>query len=214
MLFFKQNKLQMVQVDEALVGRKTPLTIVDPHYVSRHPMKPPYPDGYKEALFALGCFWGAERVFWQIKGVYVTAVGYAGGFTSNPTYEEVCTGLTGHAEAVHIVYDPNVVAYRDLLVTFWSCHNPTQGFRQGNDIGTQYRSVVFVLSDDQMALAKDTRQEYQDLINRQGIEGVITTEIVEGSVFFYAEQEHQQYLAKNPSGYCGLGGLGICLDQN
>lgn len=171
-------------------------------------MEPPYPDGSEIAVFGLGCFWGAERKFWQIPGVYVTAVGYAGGVTPNPTYEEVCSGMTGHAEVVRVVYEPDKVSYEELLKTFWESHDPTQGMRQGNDIGTQYRSMIFAYTLNQKRLAIASLNAYQRALNRKGY-GQITTEIRDAAEFFYAEPYHQQYLAKNPGGYCGLGGTGV-----
>lgn len=178
------------------------------HYVNGHPLKPPFPDGFEQAIFALGCFWGAERKFWQEKGVFTTAVGYSGGYTPNPSYEEVCTGQTGHSEAVLVVYDPHVVSYRSLLGIFWEAHDPTQGMRQGNDIGTQYRSIIFAADDGQRAAAESTKEAYQNVLTAAGY-GQITTEIRPQSDFYYAEEYHQQYLAKNPGGYCGLGGTGV-----
>ncbi len=193
---------------EALPGRTQAMPVPAEHYVNGHPLKPPFPDGSEQAIFALGCFWGAERRFWQVKGVLTTAVGYSGGFTPNPTYEEVCTGQTGHAEAVFLVYDPQVVTYRSLLAVFWEAHDPTQGMRQGNDIGTQYRSIIFTADDRQRAAAESTRDAYQKVLTVAGY-GLITTEIRPRSEFYYAEEYHQQYLAKNPGGYCGLGGTGV-----
>ncbi len=193
---------------EALPGRTQSMPVPAAHYVNSHPLKPPFPDGFEQAIFALGCFWGAERRFWQAKGVFTTAVGYTGGFTPNPTYEEVCTGQTGHAEAVLLVYDPEVVTYRSLLALFWEAHDPTQGMRQGNDIGTQYRSIIFTADDTQRAAAESTREAYQKVLTAAGY-GQITTEIRPRSEFYYAEEYHQQYLAKNPGGYCGLGGTGV-----
>lgn len=184
------------------------MTVPAFHFVNGRPMQPPYPQGLEMAMFGLGCFWGAERCFWQREGVYVTAVGYAGGVTPNPNYEEVCTGLTGHAEAVQVVYDPRVVSYEDLLELFWESHNPTQGMRQGNDIGTQYRSVIFTYSEAQKAQALASRDAYQKALAEAGFEP-ITTQILDAPTFFYAEAYHQQYLAKNPRGYCGLGGTGV-----
>jgi peptide-methionine (S)-S-oxide reductase len=178
------------------------------HYVNGHPLKPPFPDGFEQAVFALGCFWGAERRFWQVSGVFTTAVGYSGGYTPNPTYEEVCTGQTGHAEAVLVVYDPRVVSYGTLLGIFWEAHDPTQGMRQGNDIGTQYRSIIFTADERQREAAESTKAAYQGLLTGAG-HGQITTEILARPEFYYAEDYHQQYLAKNPGGYCGLGGTGV-----
>jgi peptide-methionine (S)-S-oxide reductase len=194
--------------DEALPGRSTALPVPDRHAVNGHPLEPPFPEGMRMAMFGLGCFWGAERKFWQVPGVYSTAVGYAGGYTENPTYEEVCTGLTGHAEVVRIVFDPAMVSYEDLLKVFWEAHDPTQGMRQGNDIGTQYRSEIYVYDGDQTTAALASREAYQMRLSEKGL-GRITTEIIEAPQFYYAEDYHQQYLAKNPHGYCGLGGTGV-----
>ena len=178
------------------------------HFENGRPIRPPFPDGVETAVFALGCFWGAERDFWRTPGVYTTAVGYAGGFTPNPTYEEVCSGLTGHAEAVLVAYDPNVIRYDELLRVFWESHDPTQGMRQGNDAGTQYRSAIYTSSDEQRRAAEASRDAYQRVLTASGY-GPITTEIREAGPFYYAEGYHQQYLAKNPNGYCGLGGTGL-----
>lgn len=178
------------------------------HYVNKNPLKPPYPDGLEKAIFGLGCFWGAERKFWQLKGVYTTAVGYAAGFTPNPTYEEVCSGRTGHNEVVLVVFDPKVISYAELLKVFWESHNPTQGMRQGNDTGTQYRSGIYVYSESQKQLAEASREAYQQALKGAGY-GQITTEILDAPEFYYAEAYHQQYLAKNPNGYCGLGGTNV-----
>jgi peptide-methionine (S)-S-oxide reductase len=202
------RKQTMPDPHEALPGRTKPMPVPAKHYVNGHPLKPPFPDGLEQAIFALGCFWGAERRFWQVKGVFTTAVGYSGGYTPNPTYEEVCTGQTGHAEAVLVVYDPQVVSYRNLLVIFWEAHDPTQGMRQGNDIGTQYRSIIFTADDKQRASAESAGEAYQGVLTAAGY-GQITTEIRPRSEFYYAEEYHQQYLAKNPGGYCGLGGTGV-----
>jgi peptide-methionine (S)-S-oxide reductase len=184
------------------------MAVPDRHYVNGHPLKPPFPDGLEQAVFALGCFWGAERRFWQTEGVFTTAVGYSGGYTPNPTYEEVCTGQTGHAEAVLVVFDPKRVTYEKLLRIFWESHDPTQGTRQGNDVGTQYRSVVFAANEMQQAAAERSREAYQQVLTAAGY-GQITTEIRTAPEFYYAEEYHQQYLAKNPGGYCGLGGTGV-----
>jgi peptide-methionine (S)-S-oxide reductase len=184
------------------------MAVPDRHYVNGHPLKPPFPDGLEQAVFALGCFWGAERRFWQTEGVFTTAVGYSGGYTPNPTYEEVCTGQTGHAEAVLVIYDPKILSYDNLLRIFWESHDPTQGMRQGNDVGTQYRSVVFAANEMQRAAAERSREAYQQELTAAGY-GQITTEIRTVSEFYYAEEYHQQYLAKNPGGYCGLGGTGV-----
>jgi len=202
------KKLGMPDPHEALPGRTKPIPVPAAHYVNGHPLQPPFPDGFEQAIFALGCFWGAERRFWQVKGVFTTAVGYSGGYTPNPTYEEVCTGQTGHAEAVLVVYDPHVVSYQDLLRIFWEAHDPTQGMRQGNDIGTQYRSLIFAADDAQRAAAENGRETYQRVLTAAGY-GQITTEVRPRSEFYYAEDYHQQYLAKNPGGYCGLGGTGV-----
>ena len=178
------------------------------HFVSGHSMEPPFPDGYERALFAMGCFWGVERKFWQLDGVWVTASGYTGGHAPHPTYDEVCTGDTGHAETVLVVFDPARIGYRDLLKVFWESHDPTQGMRQGGDIGSQYRSVVFFLDEAQRRAAEETREEYQRALSAAGL-GRVTTEIVPAGEFYYAEDYHQQYLAKNPAGYCGVGGTGV-----
>jgi peptide-methionine (S)-S-oxide reductase len=194
--------------DQALPGRDTPMGVTRPHAVLGTPLTPPFPATHEQAVFAMGCFWGAERVFWQTPGVFTTAVGYAGGFTPNPTYEEVCSGRTGHAEAVLVVFDPARVSYQELLKHFWEGHDPTQGMRQGNDVGTQYRSAVYTSTDAQLAVAAATREAYQQRLAGAGY-GDITTEIREAGPFYYAEDYHQQYLAKNPGGYCGLGRTGV-----
>ncbi len=196
--------------EQALPGRLTPLDIPDAHYVSGHSLQPPFPAGFGRAIFGLGCFWGAERRFWQLPGVWVTAVGYAGGLTPNPTYEEVCSGLTGHTEAVLVIYDPSIIDYQALLKVFWESHDPTQGMRQGNDHGTQYRSAIYCSDAQQIALAEASRARFQSALDEAGY-GPITTEIAAAPPFYYAEGYHQQYLAKNPGGYCGLGGTGVCL---
>jgi peptide-methionine (S)-S-oxide reductase len=193
---------------EALPGRTTPLKVREWHFVNGHRTVPPFPAGLHEAVFGLGCFWGAERLFWELPGVYSTAVGYAGGFTPNPTYEEVCTGETGHAEVVRVIYDPKKIGYEQLLKAFWESHDPTQGMRQGNDIGTQYRSAIYALDAGQRAAAEESRRIYQDGLTAAG-RGKITTEVCDAPQFFYAEDYHQQYLAKNPDGYCGIGGCGV-----
>lgn len=199
---------RMPEAGEALPGRASAIPVPQRHAVNGHPLVPPFPDGLCTALFGLGCFWGAERKFWQLPGVFSTAVGYAGGYTENPGYEEVCTGLTGHAEVVLVVYDPQRIRYEDLLTVFWEAHNPTQGMRQGNDVGTQYRSVIYVNDGEQDAAARASRESYQSRL-RDGGFGAITTEIRAAPDFYYAEEYHQQYLAKNPRGYCGLGGTGV-----
>ncbi len=203
-----EQKLRMPSAENALPGREARMPVPSEHYVSGAPLKPPFPEGHRQAAFALGCFWGAERKFWETYGVFTTAVGYAGGATPNPTYEEVCSGRTGHAEAVLVVFDPDRVSYTDLLKVFWESHDPTQGMRQGNDVGTQYRSVIYTYDDDQRAMAERSRDAYQQALTASGY-GAITTEIVAAGEFYYAESFHQQYLAKVPSGYCGLGGTGV-----
>lgn len=194
--------------EEALPGRSLPLSVPETHFVTGHRIRPPFPEGMEEVLFGMGCFWGAERLFWTLPGVYSTAVGYAGGFTPNPTYEEVCSGMTGHAEVVRVVFDPVRISFRELLRVFWESHDPTQGMRQGNDIGTQYRSVIYTTTAAQFAAALASRSAYQEALSRAG-RGAITTEIREAVPFCYAETYHQQYLAKNPGGYCGLRGTGV-----
>ncbi|HEU5155410.1 MAG TPA: peptide-methionine (S)-S-oxide reductase MsrA [Streptosporangiaceae bacterium] len=205
---FGFGKSQMVAPDKALPGREVPLPIPPRHEVLGGPLAPPYPEGSAIAEFALGCFWGAERKFWQTPGVLSTAVGYAGGYTPNPTYEEVCSGQTGHAETVRVVYDPAQISYEQLLRVFWEAHDPTQGMRQGNDVGTQYRSAVFYRTDAERAAAIASREAYQKVLADHGY-GDITTEIVPATDFFFAEDYHQQYLHKVPGGYCGLGGTGV-----
>jgi peptide-methionine (S)-S-oxide reductase len=204
----KAQKLRMPTADEALPGREARMPVPNEHYVSGNPIKPPFPEGFQQAVFGLGCFWGAERRFWETDGVYTTAVGYAGGITPNPTYEEVCSGLTGHTEVVLVVFDPAQVSYPELLKVFWESHDPTQGMRQGNDVGTQYRSSIYTFGDEQQALAERSRDEYQQALTAAGY-GPISTEIEPAGPFYYAESFHQQYLAKVPSGYCGLGGTGV-----
>jgi peptide-methionine (S)-S-oxide reductase len=194
--------------EEALPGRSARMPVPEAHFVNQHRIAPPFPDGLQRAMFGMGCFWGAERKFWQLKGVYSTAVGYAAGHTGNPTYEEVCTGRTGHTEAVLVVFDPKLVTFDDLLKVFWENHNPTQGMRQGNDVGTQYRSGIYYYDDGQREAAERSRDAYQQRLSAAG-HGTITTEIVPAPEFYYAEEYHQQYLAKNPNGYCGLGGTGV-----
>lgn len=208
------KKVQMPSPEEALPGRAEPMEVPERHYVNNNPLKPPFPEGFETALFGLGCFWGAERKFWQVPGVYVTAVGYAGGYTPNPTYEEVCSGMTGHNEVVLVVYDPDRIGYEDLLRVFWESHDPTQGMRQGNDIGTQYRSGIYVFSETQRQQAEQSRSYYQERLVAAGHPGTITTEILDAPSFYYAEPYHQQYLAKNPGGYCGLGGTGVCYSES
>lgn len=193
---------------EALPGRSTALKVPETHYVNGNRTVPPYPAGLQEALFALGCFWGAEKKFWQTPGVYSTASGYTGGLTPNPTYKEVCSGLTGHAETVKVVFDPAKVSYEDLLQVFWESHDPTQGMRQGGDVGTQYRSAIFYANEEQREAAEHSKGVYQKRLRAAG-KGEITTEVLPAGEYFYAEDYHQQYLAKNPAGYCGLGGCGV-----
>jgi len=207
-MFDRNRKIRLPEPEEALPGRDTPMEIGNRHFVNGRPLKPPFPADLEQAVFGLGCFWGAERVFWETGGVYTTAVGYAGGITPNADYKEVCSGLTGHAEVVLVVFDPKKIDYEELLALFWESHDPTQGMRQGNDVGTQYRSVIYTTSDMQSALAKASLARYQTRLSDAGY-GVITTEIAPLGVFNYAEEYHQQYLAKNPDGYCGIGGTGV-----
>lgn len=202
------KKLHLPKPGEALPGRDRPIPTAADHHMSKRPLKGPYPEGLEIAYFGMGCFWGAERLFWQTPGVWVTAVGYAGGFTPNPTYQETCTGLTGHAEVVMLVYDPKTVSYADLLKIFWEAHDPTQGMRQGNDIGTTYRSAIYTTSDEQARLATASRDAYERELKKIGRDR-ITTEIAAAPAFYFAEDEHQQYLAKNPFGYCALKGTGV-----
>jgi peptide-methionine (S)-S-oxide reductase len=203
-----RGKLVVPGPGECLPGRAEAMPVPERHFVNGHALVPPYPEGLEKAIFGLGCFWGAERVFWQAPGVWVTAVGYAGGSTPNPTYEEVCSGRTGHTEAVLVVYDPKTTSYESLLKLFWESHDPTQGMRQGNDVGTQYRSAIYTFSPQQSARAEATREAYQRQLETAGL-GEITTEIGEAPPFYFAEDYHQQYLAKNPYGYCGLGSTGV-----
>ncbi|MGC3980695.1 MAG: peptide-methionine (S)-S-oxide reductase MsrA [Steroidobacteraceae bacterium] len=205
---FGSRKARMPQPSEALPGRDQPMPVPAKHYVTGHVLAPPYPAGMQLAMFGLGCFWGAERKFWQQAGVFTTAVGYTGGFTPNPSYEEVCSGLTGHNEVVRVVFDPGAVDYEELLKLFWESHDPTQGMRQGNDVGTQYRSGIYVYGAEQLAAAEHSRDAYAARLRQSGY-GAITTEIIEAPTFYFAEAYHQQYLAKNPNGYCGLGGTGV-----
>jgi len=208
-MLFMRKTTTLPSATEALPGRADPLPTATRHFVNGHPLQPPYPAGLEQAVFGLGCFWGAERKFWELgDGVSVTAVGYAGGHTQNPTYEEVCSGRTGHTEAVLVVFDPAKISYEKLLKTFWENHNPTQGMRQGNDVGTQYRSAIYTLNDAQREAAAASRTAYQKALSTKGL-GTITTEIAPAGAFYFAEDYHQQYLAKNPAGYCGLGGTGV-----
>jgi len=208
-MFFSRKPLDLPSAADALPGRATPLQTAKTHYVNGHALKGPYPDGFETAIFGLGCFWGAERKFWELgDAVYVTAVGYAGGSTPNPTYEEACSGRTGHTEAVLVVFDPDKISYDALLKTFWESHDPTQGMRQGNDIGTQYRSAIYTTSDAQLKAALASKDAYNKALKDKRY-GSITTEIKPAAEFYFAEDYHQQYLAKNPAGYCGLGGTGV-----
>jgi len=202
------KSLKAPSKDQALPGREARMPVPAAHFVNGHPLQPPFPDGFGRAMFGMGCFWGAERKFWQLPGVFTTAVGYAAGHTPNPTYREVCSGMTGHAEVVLVVFDPNVIRYEDLLKAFWEDHDPTQGMRQGNDVGTQYRSGIYYDSDADRRAAEASRDTYQQRLSAAGY-GRITTEILPAPEFYYAEDYHQQYLAKNPDGYCGLGGTGV-----
>jgi peptide-methionine (S)-S-oxide reductase len=204
------HKLELPSAEQALPGRAESMAVPAAHHFNGNPLKAPFPAGLQQAVFAMGCFWGVERRFWQQPGVWTTAVGYAGGHTPNPTYEEVCSGLTGHTEVVLVVFDPQQTSYERLLKVFWEAHNPTQGMRQGNDIGTQYRSAIYCLDAAQRTAAESSQAQFQAELEKAGL-GAITTEIADAPVFYYAEAYHQQYLAKNPGGYCGLGGTGVCL---
>ncbi|MFL5028993.1 MAG: peptide-methionine (S)-S-oxide reductase MsrA [Xanthobacteraceae bacterium] len=208
-MFSFKKKLDIPAPGEALPGRATPIPTASRHFVNGRPLKGPHPQGLETAMFGLGCFWGAERKFWELgDGIFVTAAGYAGGATPNPTYEEVCTGRTGHNEVVLVVFDPAKISYAELLMTFWEAHDPTQGMRQGNDVGTQYRSGIYVFSDEQRRAAEAAEATYDKALRPKGY-GPITTEIIDAPPFYFAEDYHQQYLAKNPFGYCGLGGTGV-----
>ena len=204
------HKLELPTAEQALPGRTTAMAVPSSHFVNGNALQAPFPEGLQQAVFALGCFWGAERRFWQQPGVFSTAVGYAGGLTPNPTYEEVCSGLTGHTEVVLVVFDPQQTSFEALLKVFWEAHNPTHGMRQGNDQGTQYRSAIYCQDEEQLSAAKASQARFQAELDKAGV-GSITTEITEAPTFYYAETYHQQYLAKNPGGYCGLGGTGVCL---
>jgi peptide-methionine (S)-S-oxide reductase len=206
--FTNPAKLRLPRPDEALQGRATKMPVPERHFVNGNRIVPPFPDGLERAMFAMGCFWGAEKAFWKVPGVYSTAVGYVGGTTPNPTYEEVCSGMTGHTEAVLVVFDPKQVGYEQLLKVFWESHDPTQGMRQGNDVGTQYRSGIYTYDDAQAAAAATSKAMYDERLRAAGHEA-ITTEILAAPEFYYAEEYHQQYLGKNPRGYCGLGGTGV-----
>ena len=209
---WRQKILNLPSADEALPGRDQAMAISGKHLVLGTNMQPPFPQGMEQAIFGLGCFWGAERKFWSLPGVYTTAVGYAGGFTPNPTYEEVCSGMTGHNEVVLVVFDPTKISYSTLLQVFWEAHDPTQGMRQGNDVGTQYRSEIYVFDARQRKQAQRSREAFAAELDKNGY-GLITSEIVDAPPFYYAEEYHQQYLARNPGGYCGLGGTGVCFPE-
>ena len=211
-MFLKPEKAKMIKPENALKGRTTAMDISGIHTITGNSMQAPFPASMEKALFGLGCFWGAERKFWSLKGVYATAVGYSAGYTPNPSYQEVCSGSTGHNEVVLVIYDPAQINYNTLLKTFWESHNPTQGMRQGNDQGTQYRSGIYTYSDHQQQLAEHSKKVFQQALADKGL-GVITTEIKSATEFYYAEEYHQQYLDKNPNGYCGLGGCGAILDM-
>jgi len=204
------DKTQMPDPAQAPAGRDQPMPVAERHNVCGHPLKLPFPHGMQQALFGMGCFWGAERGFWKLPGVYSTAVGYAGGYTPNPTYQEVCSGRSGHNEVVLVVFDPDRISYQQLLTHFWQSHDPTQGMRQGNDSGTQYRSGIYTFGDQQQRVAEQARERFQQALNEAG-KGHISTEILSAPTFYYAEDYHQQYLHKNPGGYCGLGGTGVCM---
>ncbi len=212
-MFFAQKKTEMPLPEEALPGRREAMPVPERHFVNGHRLLPPFPEGMQLAMFGMGCFWGAERRFWQEPGVYSTMVGYAAGYTPNPDYEEVCSGMTGHNEVVRVVFDPTYIGYEKLLKLFWESHDPTQGMRQGNDVGTQYRSGIYYYTEAQQDAALVSRDHYQDMLSAAG-RGGITTEILPAPPFYYAEEYHQQYLAKNPGGYCGLGGTGVIYSQS
>ena len=208
MFSFMQKLKSLLPAERTLPGRAEEMPVPERHFVNGHPLKPPFPEGMQKALFGMGCFWGAERMFWETPGVYTTAVGYAGGETPNPSYEEVCSGCTNHTEAVLVVFDPAEVSYEALLKVFWEGHDPTQGMRQGNDAGTQYRSAIYAYGEEQLQAARATKQAFEKVLAKRGF-GRITTEIRAAPAFYYAEDYHQQYLGKNPNGYCGLGGTGV-----
>ncbi len=208
MFSFMKKASKLIPAQSTLAGRDAPMGVPPKHFVNGHPLRPPFPAGLQQAVFGMGCFWGAERLFWQRQGVYSTAVGYAGGDTKNPTYEEVCSGLTNHTEVVLVVFDPKLVSYEELLKVFWEGHDPTQGMRQGNDAGTQYRSAIYAYGDEQLKAAEKSKEMFQQALGKKGY-GAITTEIRAAPTFYYAEDYHQQYLGKNPAGYCGLGGTGV-----
>ncbi|MBK5931588.1 peptide-methionine (S)-S-oxide reductase [Halochromatium salexigens] len=208
-MFLFRKKTELPTAKDALPGRTQPMPVTNRHAVLDHPLQPPFPDGMQQVVFGMGCFWGAEKAFWSLPGVYSTAVGYAGGLTPNPTYEEVCSGYTGHNEVVLVVYDPAQMAFEQLLKTFWEGHDPTQGMRQGNDVGTQYRSGIYAFDAGQLEAAHDSLSRYQQALEQANRHATITTEILSAPTFYYAEDYHQQYLAKNPGGYCGHGGCGV-----
>jgi peptide-methionine (S)-S-oxide reductase len=210
-MIFSSKKRVLIDPTDALAGRAIPMPINNSHFINNHPIAPPFPEHLQQAFFALGCFWGAERLFWQYPNIFSTAVGYSGGYTPNPNYEEVCTGLTGHTETVSVIYDPNLTRYEELLALFWESHNPTQDMQQGNDIGTQYRSAIFTTTQQQFDTAVLSKNTYQQRLATHNFPA-ITTEIKPIDIFYYAENYHQQYLAKNPHGYCGLGGLGVYFE--
>ncbi|WP_047047362.1 peptide-methionine (S)-S-oxide reductase MsrA [Vibrio mexicanus] len=207
------DKQQLITPEQALPGRDTPMTVASEHFVNQSDITAEPNPNQKQILIGMGCFWGAERLFWQLDGVVSTSVGYAGGFTPNPTYEEVCSGRTGHTEVVRVIFDPAIISLRTILNTFWENHNPTQGMRQGNDLGTQYRSAIYVYSDEDLAAAQESKQQYQQLLSDKQFASV-TTEVLPAGKYFFAETYHQQYLAKNPQGYCGIGGTGVCFPPN
>lgn len=213
-MFMFRKKTELPSSSEALRGRDKPMAVTNRHAVLGNPLLPPFPDGMQQILFGMGCFWGAEKAFWSLPGVYSTAVGYAGGLTPNPTYEEVCSGYTGHNEVVMVVYDPAQIGLERLLKTFWEGHDPTQGMRQGNDVGTQYRSGIYVFDESQLDAARQSLSQYQQALDQAGRRDSISTEIVSAPIFYYAEDYHQQYLAKNPGGYCGHGGCGVPYPQH
>lgn len=212
MSIFLQDKMTLPRKEDALPGREQKMSVPEQHFVNGQALQPPFPEHLQQAVFGMGCFWGAEKRFWELEGVYTTAVGYAGGFTPNPSYQEVCSGKTGHNEVVLVVFDPAVISYQTLLKIFWQAHDPTQGMRQGNDRGTQYRSGIYTYSDEQQNQAEISREVYQQALSRAG-GGQITTEIIPAPEFYYAEHYHQQYLAKNPGGYCGLAGTGVAYPE-
>ena len=208
MFSFMKKLNKLLPTEQTLPGRASSMPVPPKHFVNSHPLKAPFPAGMQQAVFGMGCFWGAEKLFWQLPGAYSTAVGYAGGETKNPTYEEVCSGLTNHAEVVLVVFDPKKISYEELLKVFWEGHDPTQGMRQGNDAGSQYRSTIYAYGDEQLKVAQKSKEAFQQALSKKGF-GLITTEIRPAPEFYYAEDYHQQYLGKNPAGYCGLGGTGV-----